>query len=198
MNDPFHLEGDARISLREKIFRELVSNIIAHREYADARPATIMIYKDRVEFKNPNHANGKGPINPNSFVPRPKNPVISRFMIQLGRAEELGSGITNVTKYLPFYTKGGEAIFIEDSMFTTVIPLIPATKANYVKETPGKTPGKILSLLKENPNLTIPELAEKTGKSESAVERSVRKLRESKHLKRIGPDKGGHWQVMEK
>jgi ATP-dependent DNA helicase RecG len=67
LNDPFHLEGDVRISLREKIFRELVSNIIAHREYADTRPATIMIYKDRVEFKNPNHPNGKKPDKPQLF-----------------------------------------------------------------------------------------------------------------------------------
>jgi ATP-dependent DNA helicase RecG len=115
-----------------------------------------------------------------------------------------------VTKYLPFYTKGGDAIFIEDSMFTTVIPLIPTAKENYirknVKETPVKTPvkapvktpGKILSLIKKNPSLTIPELAEKMKKSESAVERTVRKLRESKHLKRIGPDKGGHWKVIGK
>lgn len=42
------------ISLRSIIFRELVANIIAHREYTSAAPATMMIYADRVEFKNPN------------------------------------------------------------------------------------------------------------------------------------------------
>jgi ATP-dependent DNA helicase RecG len=42
------------ISLRDRIFRELVANIIAHREYTSTAPATMIIYRDRVEFKNPN------------------------------------------------------------------------------------------------------------------------------------------------
>jgi predicted HTH transcriptional regulator len=53
-----------------------------------------------------------------------------------------------------------------------------------------------LSQLRLDPNLTIPELVELVGRSESAVERAIRKLRESGHLKRIGSAKGGHWQVM--
>ena len=53
-NDPFYQEGATSISLRTVIFRELVVNIIAHREYTSAAPATMMIYRGRVEFKNPN------------------------------------------------------------------------------------------------------------------------------------------------
>jgi len=59
----------------------------------------------------------------------------------------------------------------------------------------GKTPDAILWLLKEKPVLSIPELAEKMGKSTSAVERAVRKLRQAGRLKRIGPAKGGHWEI---
>lgn len=68
-------------------------------------------------------------------------------------------------------------------------------------ETPGKTPGKtperILSLLAGTPTLSIPDLAQQIGKSESAIERAIRKLREAGRLARIGPDKGGHWQVLD-
>jgi ATP-dependent DNA helicase RecG len=60
----------------------------------------------------------------------------------------------------------------------------------------GKTPDVILSLLKESPTLSIPELAEETEKFVSAIERAVRKLRQSSRLKRIGPAKGGHWKVV--
>ena len=67
-------------------------------------------------------------------------------------------------------------------------------------ETPGKTPGKtgaaILSLLKEKPELSAPELAKQLGKSESAILRAIRTLRESGRLVRVGPDKGGHWKVI--
>ena len=134
------------LSLRARIFRELVANIVAHREYTSAAPATMVIYKDRVEFKNPNVPHGRGPIDPAHFTPYPKNPTICKFLIQLGRYEELGSGVNNVTKYLPFYAPGtGAPSFIEDDMFTTVVPL--ATVANEV--TPQVTPqvGKLLEAL---------------------------------------------------
>ena len=64
-------------------------------------------------------------------------------------------------------------------------------------KTLGKTPDAILLLLDENPSLSIPEIAERINKSESAVERAIRKLREEGRLKRIGPAKGGHWKIIE-
>ena len=66
-------------------------------------------------------------------------------------------------------------------------------------ETPGKTPGKtargILDLLEKNSALTIPEIAEKIGRSESAVQRAMRELQRENWLVRIGSDKKGEWQV---
>jgi len=63
-------------------------------------------------------------------------------------------------------------------------------------KTLGKTPDAILLLLDENPSLSIPEIAERINKSESAVERAIRKLREEGRLKRIGPAKGGYWEII--
>lgn len=63
--------------------------------------------------------------------------------------------------------------------------------------TPLKTPDAILRLLKEDPELSFPDLASRLGKSESAVKRTVRRLRESGRLERVGPDKGGGWKVNE-
>jgi Fic family protein len=62
-------------------------------------------------------------------------------------------------------------------------------------KTPGKTPERILGLLRDAPGLSIPELAERLGKSVRAVERAIRKLREAGRLVRIGPAKGGRWAV---
>lgn len=94
--DKFYLQGDQRISLRSHIFREVIANLIIHREYMDAHPATFIIYKDCVEIINANNPHGNGLLLPESFVPFPKNPLIARFFIQLGRVDELGSGILNV------------------------------------------------------------------------------------------------------
>ncbi|MDQ7088942.1 MAG: winged helix-turn-helix domain-containing protein [Acidobacteriota bacterium] len=62
---------------------------------------------------------------------------------------------------------------------------------------PGKTSLAILKLLKEDPGLSIPEMASHLHKSESAIERAIRKLREAGRLERVGPAKGGHWRVIE-
>lgn len=89
--DKFYMEGDQRVSLRSKIFREVVANLIIHREYTNAYPATFIIHKDRVETENANNPHGEGPIDPNNFAPFPKNPTLAKFFIQLGWVEELGS-----------------------------------------------------------------------------------------------------------
>ena len=46
--DPFYLDGDHRISLRENLFREIVANTLVHREYMSAEPARLSIYNDMV------------------------------------------------------------------------------------------------------------------------------------------------------
>jgi predicted HTH transcriptional regulator len=38
---------------------------------------------------------GSGNIDPAFFSPYPKNPVIAKFFKEIGRADELGSGIRN-------------------------------------------------------------------------------------------------------
>jgi predicted HTH transcriptional regulator len=67
-------------------------------------------------------------------------------------------------------------------------------------KTPEKTPEKtqlaILALLCETPHMTTAELASRLDRSESAINRAIRKLRESGRLQRIGPDKGGSWKVL--
>lgn len=124
LNDPFYLEGDMRISLRDKIFREAVSNIISHREYTSAAPARLIIYKDRVLLDNPCVQHYLGEITLKNLRPFLRNPTICKFMIQLGRFDELGSGVTNIYKYLPLYAHGAKPMFKEtEHGFELSIPL---------------------------------------------------------------------------
>jgi len=79
--DKFFQIGDQRISLRTHIFREIVANIIVHREYTNAHPCLFVIKKGRVETENANNAHGEGLIDFQHFVPFPKNPTIAKFFI---------------------------------------------------------------------------------------------------------------------
>ncbi|MEN6386624.1 MAG: hypothetical protein ABFD79_15705 [Phycisphaerales bacterium] len=59
----------------------------------------------------------------NNFKPFPKNPVIAKFFMQMGRFDELGSGILNINKYCKAYSGQDHPEFIEGPVFKTIIPL---------------------------------------------------------------------------
>jgi len=126
LNDKFYLEKDQRISLRDKIFREVISNILIHREFSNPYPAKFIIEKDRVYTENSNKPHGNGIIDPENFSPYPKNPTIAKFFKEIGWVEELGSGVRNIYKYNMIYS-GTEPIFIEEDVFKTIIPLYEQT-----------------------------------------------------------------------
>ena len=63
-------------------------------------------------------------------------------------------------------------------------------------ESSGKGSGKILELLRSNATISITEIALAIGISERAVEKHIANLRRSNVLRRIGPARGGKWEVL--
>ena len=118
--DPFFLEGDTRISIRDAIFREVASNILIHREYRNAFPAKLIIERGQVRTENSNKPHGFGVLNPMNFTPFPKNPVIARFFREIGRADELGSGVRKMMKYGKAYG-GAHPELIEGDIFRIMV-----------------------------------------------------------------------------
>src|SRR3989344_484300 len=121
LSDPFYLEGTQRISIRDKIIREIASNTLIHREYFNPFPAKIIIEKDRIYSENSNKPHTHGLINPNNFTPFPKNPVIAGVFKEIGNADDLGSGVRNLVKYTKLYSNSIPEIRDED-IFTISIP----------------------------------------------------------------------------
>ncbi|MDD4971613.1 MAG: putative DNA binding domain-containing protein [Paludibacter sp.] len=119
----FHTEGDQRIDLRDKIFREVIGNVIVHREYSSALSTEMIITDTEVRITNPNKALFHGIIDVNGFNPYPKNPNIRKFFTSFGWTDEIGSGIRNTNKYLPIYVSGAKPVFYENDTFVTEIPL---------------------------------------------------------------------------
>lgn len=112
----------------------------------------------------------------------------------------LGSGIKRALDAWP------EIDFTDDRdgcLFTVTVHRkageISPKKSEPPREMPrtsGKTSGKILTALKRDGNLTIPELSSLIGVTERSIERNIKKLQEQGRLRRIGPAKGGHWEVL--
>lgn len=59
-----------------------------------------------------------------------------------------------------------------------------------------KTPQRILQLLRDQPGMTLAEVAQATGLSQRTVERAAKKLQQAGQLRHHAPKKGGHWEVV--
>ena len=218
--DKFYLEGDQRVSLRSKIFREIIANILVHREFTNAFPATLTIFKDHVETVNANVPNGIGPISVKNFAPFPKNPAIAKFFIQLGLVDELGSGILNVNKYLGAYSPGKKPEFIEGNIFKIIIPLsdnllrgdeatlnatLNATVNATVNSALGDQVGiivkerltRIVEVVKDIPGLRSKAIANKLNLNEQTIRKDIQKLQEIKLIVFKGTPKTGGYFISE-
>jgi ATP-dependent DNA helicase RecG len=76
----------------------------------------------------------------------------------------------------------------------------PAAIGNAATEASVKTSVKtsvaLLALLRENPDMTLAEAAAVIGRSVRAIEMASAKLVKTGKLKYVGPQKGGHWEVV--
>jgi len=54
-----------------------------------------------------------------------------------------------------------------------------------------------LKTIINNPNISRKELSNSIGINQSAIQKHLDTLKKKGLLKRIGPDKGGHWEVSE-
>ena len=60
-----------------------------------------------------------------------------------------------------------------------------------------KNDQKILGLIRKNSRITAKELVQATGLSLAGVKYNLTKLKKENLLRRIGSDKGGHWEILE-
>lgn len=137
--------------------------------------------------------------------------LIARFFREIGYADELGSGVRNLFRYTSDYTPGATPQLIEGDVFKQIIPIRPIGAAlaahsggweevrskfgERFGEKVNETEMKILEMISEKQNITIPELAGKLHKTPRTIEKSIAKLRNKNILERVGPAKGGHWKI---
>jgi hypothetical protein len=90
------------------------------------------------------------------------------------------------------YEPGG--IWINFPFSTTY--LAQASNSPDAKKSSGKTEDKIIAIARKSPSVSIPQIAEILGISTRAVEKQIRQLKQTNRIRRIGPAKGGNWQVV--
>mgnify|MGYP003400281850 CR=1 FL=1 len=64
------------------------------------------------------------------------------------------------------------------------------------QKTSQKTSQKIIDLIKEDPYISTSKMAEIIGVDRRNIARNIKKLQEQGVVRRVGPDKGGFWEVI--
>ena len=152
-------------------------------------------FDNRIEIISPGHLPNNLTVEKilagNSNI---RNPILVSYVAKgLLPYHGLGSGIKRALAGWP------EIDFIDDRdgcLFTATV---------HRKEVEGptavigseKSSEKIFQLVKDSPELSAREVADRLGLSPRAVEKQIAKLRKEGRIRRVGPAKGGHWQVLE-
>ena len=182
----------------------------------------IRVFTDRIEMQNP----GKFmfPLSElrRQIHSMPRNPILSKLFRFARLSENAGYGID---KMLMWEQKRGKVDFTDDVVSSTIIFYFERDDIRFsINDTQGYTQGdtqdgttekssqetslkaslkasqktsqKIIELVKENANISTQEMAERIGIDRRNVTRAIHKLREAGIIHRVGPDKGGHWEII--
>ena len=68
---------------------------------------------------------------------------------------------------------------------------------SYSQKSSQKNSQIIVDLIKERPEITTAEMAEIIGITRRSIVNITNRLQEASIIRRVGPDKGGHWEVIE-
>jgi ATP-dependent DNA helicase RecG len=204
--DKFFLIDSQRVSVNSWIAREIVSNSLVHREFTSAFPAKIIIEAARIYAENRNKAQRQGRIDPNNFTPYPKNPLLARFFVNIGRADKLGSGIRNLYKFTKIYS-GGEPELIEGDVFRTIVPITLSDTVNTINghltdKMSDKMSDKdkssreaLLAYLIANEEVTANEAADIVGKTARTARRLLQQLIENGDITASGGNRNRKYRL---
>ena len=191
--------------------RETLANAICHRDYGAPYDIQVKILEDSLRISSPGQLPFDMPMeflmNP-THPSRPRNKLIAQAFFDMGIIERYGSGIKRIkgecdkngnpypewsdlhgefaTTYRP-RTKNGE------QHLNNVVEGMEQGD----KKSDKKSDEIILEFLKSNPSATIKDMRELTGLSSGGILKVLNRLKRANRLRRIGPDKGGHWEILE-
>jgi len=173
--------------------REIVINMIVHRDYMDSNDSIIKIFSDRIEFFNPGHlAEGLSikQLLHGNYISAIRNKQIASIFKEAGIIEKYGSGIKRIVEAFRLYNMS-EPLFeeIQNGFRVTIFKTTQKTTQKI------STRERIYKELELNPKITREELADMLGKSANTIKEHLSRLKSEGRVERIGSDRDGHWKV---
>lgn len=82
-------------------------------------------------------------------------------------------------------------------MYRTEIPYITTLQVAESESGLKKTSEKIIDILRANPAASYKIISEELGITRSAIAKHINNLQKANKIRRVGPDNGGHWEVID-
>ena len=191
--------------------RELVTNAVCHRNYSNIGTKVIVkMFSNRIEFYNPGGMSKGVTLKGIANIQFSRNPIISKILAKVEYIEELGEGWNKILKEHKAHPLSPKLPTVETDKYMFLVNIY-STKSKFVEKSSeqlggrlgeelgvklGENEEKILRLIIADKFATIDFIAKSVGISTTAVENNLVKLKEKGVLRRVGPDKGGHREVL--
>ena len=177
--------------------------MIVHRDYRSSSDSIVKVFDNKIEFYNP----GRLPENitvddllSNNYKSTPRNKLIADFLKSLGLIEKYGSGIKRIVDYFTEENlPSPEFKNISDGFMVTVFSGKHFSfSENVTENVTEKRKIAIFNLIKDDNKISTTQIAKKLNVARRTIARDINLLKNNGIIKRIGPDKGGYWEVKNK
>ena len=189
---------------------EVLSNAVYHKSYDDRNPIEVRIEPTSIIVYSL-----AGPMPPITNDDLQNERVLSRnyrnrrigdFLKELDMTEGRSTGFPKI--YRAMRNNGSpDPVFKTDDLnqyFLAELPIHPAfvgdnSAQDVVEDVVEDVVDRmdlIVLLLKEDNTLSAAQLAKQLGVTARTIQRDLEKLSKAERIKHIGPDKGGHWEVL--
>ncbi|MBF0572125.1 MAG: putative DNA binding domain-containing protein [Candidatus Omnitrophica bacterium] len=204
------------LELPEEALREALLNAIAHRDYFSNANIQISIFHDRLVIDNPGELMGNIKIADLYKKSFPRNRLLFGLMQRMDLVEKIGSGLMRMNELMEEYLLPHPIIDVSDAVFSITFERPDLQKMSIeqrreayqakvgekvsekVSEKLTLNQERILDLIRKDRTISIVELAKQVRIAEKNIGNNLKALKNKGLIKRIGPAKGGHWEIVEK
>ena len=195
-----------------KAIREMIINAHCHRNMLDESCVQVAVYDDRLEVTSPgglyNGLTYDEMLNGRSVL---RNRAIANVFNQMGLIEAWGTGIKRIREEAAKYRLRNPEFLEFDDMFRINLYRNYAVSQQKTKQnesdttttttttntiTTTNTENKLIALIREDPSITLVQMAAETGLSKDGVRYALGKLRSKGIVTRTGKRNEGHWEII--
>ena len=198
---------------------EGIVNAVTHREYAmTGNYIRVTMYDDRLEIFSPGKLPNLVTVDNIQETRFSRNPQIARVLTEFGLVRELNEGVKRIYADMkeqnldsPIYTENDHSVTLvlknnieernvkhqnNDVTQGFTQGLTQATQDFTQANNERSSEERILSVIKENPEVTQTKIAKETGIPIDSVKYYIRKMRENHIIAREGTSQKGKWIIL--